>query len=292
MLKLSSFFCLFFLFSCTKLHNTTVVIKVGPKSWTLKEVQNYFQLRTRTSSREEQNPKALKKELLNEILLQSLVENWAKKNQIQIKKISLTEEEKRTFSNYNNQKEILRKHKVYLQLYKILLEKLSKQLPDPALKIQKQFYNKNKALFLQPPSCYLKQVLVKEKTLAQTLQKKLKQKENFELLSRIHSIQKHPGWIEKNQLKVFDQACFEQKNSPNSILKSPYGYHIFRVEKRKPGQQKQFKQVQKQIIRTLKSKKTKEQFQIWLKQEIFKTPVWTDKKLLDTIHIQHKTRVL
>ena len=55
------------------------------------------------------------------------------------------------------------------------------------------------------------------------------------------------------------------------VLKSPYGYHIFLVGRKKPEKQKTFAKVQKQIIKILKTREVKEQFQIWLKQELANT---------------------
>jgi len=139
----------FLLLSCTKKNqDNTVVIKVGKKIWTFKEVQNYFQFRLTVSAfLEEQSPDQLKKELLNEIFLRSLVENWAQRNKIQSEKILLTEAEKKTLPKNNILKTTLKDYKNYLSLYNLLLKDFLKKNPDPSLKKQKTFYNKNKILF-------------------------------------------------------------------------------------------------------------------------------------------------
>ena len=284
-------FCVFFLFlSCTKKNqDNTVVIKIGKNIWTFKEVQNYFQFRLNTSALEEQKPEQLKKEILNEIYLRSLVENWAKQNKIQSEKVLLTEEEKKTLPKNSPLKKALKDHKSYLSLYNLLLKDFSKKTPDSPLKEQRIFYNKNKTRFMEPLSCRLKQILVNQEKLAQTLYQRLKQGESFDKLNKLYSLKKNPGWVKKGELDIFDRACFQQKDSLSLVLKSPYGYHIFLMEEKKPSRQKHFKSVQKQIIQVLKKHKAKEQFQVWLKQEIFKTPLWTNQDLLDKIHIQHKT---
>ena len=274
--------------SCTKNQNQAVVLKVGERSWTLKEVEAYFQLRLKPFPSGERKPEKLKKSLINEIALRTLVENWAGHNHIQSKKASLTETEKNLFPQNRFLIQALKDHKSYLFLYEALLKDLSQKTPSPSLKDQKNFYNKNKALFVEPASCQLKQILVEKEKLAWILQKKLKQGESFDRLSRLHSLQKNPGWVKKGWLSVFDQACFEQKDSLSSVLKSPYGYHIFLVKQRKPAGKKGFSSVQKQIIRKLKETKLKERFQNWLKQETSKNPLWTNEKLLGKIHIQYK----
>lgn len=293
MLKLSKqlfFISCVFLFSCTKTGNKAVVIKAGERIWTVKEVKNYFHFRVNKDFLEGQKkPEQLKKELLSELLLISIVENWAKKNQIQIKKSFLTEEEKKIFSKYSSRGKALKEHKNYLSLYNFLLQELSKKIDTPPLSQQKNFYNKNKQKFIEPASCHLKQVLVKQEKFAQSLLKRLKQGESFDTLNQAHSLKKNPGWVNRGDLEVFDRACQNPTRSLSPILKSPYGYHIFFVGGKKPSQKKSFKSVQKQIIQILKEKGLKEQFKNWLKEEMPKSHIFINKKLLDKIHIQYKT---
>lgn len=262
---------------------------MGDRSWTFHEIQDYFQLRLKSFPPGKQNLKQIKKDILNEIFLRSLIENWAEQNQVQIKKPSLNEEDKSFFPKYNSRRKSLEDYKSYLSLYKFFLKHIFKKTPEPLLKEQKSFYSKNKALFSEPAGCYLKQILVKEKRLAIALQKRLKQGESFDKLSQLYSLQKNPGWVKKGDLEVFDRACFKNKESLSPVLKSPYGHHIFLVGGKKSKKQKGFHQVQNQIIQIFKAKTAKEQFQAWLRQEINKTPLFTDKKLLDKISIQYKT---
>ena len=283
----SIFFICFLCLSCVKQENP-ILIKVGERVWTFKEVQDYFQLRLKSYSVEEKAPENLKKELLNEIFLRSFVENWAKKHKKQVQSIKLSREEKLLFLQDNNQLKALKDHKNYLSLYKLLLKELSKQIEAVPLAKQKDFYNKNKKLFSKPESCHLKQILVEKEKLASSLYRKIKQGSSFDKLSNLYSLKKHPGWIKRGDLGVFDQACFYYKENLSPVLKSPYGYHIFLVGRKKPSQQKPFHTVQKQIIQILTQKKMGWQFQIWLKKQVSKTPVWTNKKLLDNIHIQYK----
>ena len=288
MLKLFKPFFLFCLsccfLSCVKIQDKKTVIKVGARAWTLKEVRDYFQFRLSGYSTPVDSQK-LKKEILNEIFFISFVENWAKRNEIQIQTPALTQE-KRSFSKAKLK--ILKSHKDYMSLYSFLLRKLADISPEPTLKEQKDFYNKNKSRFTEPALCNLKQILVKKKKLAQSLQDRIKKGEDFDTLNQIYSLQKHPGWVKKGSLEVFDRACFKE-DSPNSILKSPYGYHIFLVQGQKSRRQKSFLQARKLIIQALKAKKAKGQFQIWLKEQTLKNPLWTDKKYLDRIQIQYKT---
>lgn len=265
-------------------------MKVGPRVWTLEEFQKYLALHLKAQPREPSPDfQLIKKELLNELLLISLVEIWAKEKNIQSKELSLTPEEKMIFSKEKFLLQALKHQKNHLSLYQLLLKELLKEIPKPSLKEQKAFYAQNKRLFDEPEKCYLKQIVVEQEKLAQSLQRRLIQGEDFDTLNQLYSLKPNPEWIKKGRLDIFDRACFDSKIKKHSILKSPYGYHIFFVEKTQPRQKKSFALVQNQIIQKLKEKKLPDQFQIWLKKELFKQPVWTNKKLLDKIHIQYKT---
>ncbi len=284
-----SLFFLFFIFSsCTKNQDKLVAIQVGDSIWSLQDIQDYFQSRLNSENVKSQDLKKLKKKFLNEIFLILLIENWAKKNQRQGKAVTLSKEDKKAFLKHNTKLKALKDHKKYVSLHNLLLEHLYEKIPDPPLKRQKNFYNKNKPLFIEPAFCYLKQIFVEKERLAQSLQKRLNQGESFDDLSNLYSLNSHPGWVKQGELEVFDEACFKHKKPLTPVLKSPYGYHIFLREGQKPPKKKSFKQAQSQIIKTLKISDIKKHFQIWLKEEAIKTPVWTSEKLLDRLRIQHK----
>jgi len=288
LLKLSNLFllCCFSLvfLSCTQ--ENPVVIKVGEQKWKSLDVENYFRFRLKALSLEHQNLHHLKKEFINEIILRSLIENWAYRNKIKLENQPLTKEEKKGFSKQASLFKSLKSHKNYLALYDLLLKNFIKKIPKPSFKEQQKFYKQNVQLFTKPASCQLKQIVVKQKSFIQVLKKRLAKGESFDSLSRNYSIKKHPGWVNKGDLEIFDRACF--KLNPSPILKSPYGYHLFQIVAKKKAQKKSFKEVQASIIQTLKSKKAKEQFQKWLKQELFNTTVWTNTKFIDKIRIQYK----
>lgn len=279
------------LLSCTKSQNEEPAIKIGEKVWTFKEVQTYFQFRLNKFPPEEQNLKQLKKDFLKEIFLISLMENWARQKKIQSKKLSVSEEEKNLFLKHNSSLKALKNHKNYMSLYNSLINDLFKKIPPPSLKSQKNFYNRNRALFTEPAACHLKQILVENEKLAYSLQKRLDQGEAFDSLNKLYSLKKSPGWINKGDLEVFDKACFGHNKGSfkNPVLKSPYGYHVFLVGQKKLAREKSFKQVQEKIIKIIKANQAKELFQVWLKQETTKTSLFINKNLLEKIHIQYKT---
>ena len=289
MLKL--FKCYFFssfllLFSCVKIQEKKLAVKVGEQAWSLKEVQDYMELRL-PDFQNKKNKTKIKEEILSEILFQALLENWAKKNGKLSNKPFLTKEEKLLFKDKRKLKS-LKKFKSYLSLKQALLKELERKSPSPSLDRQKLFYKKNKAQFLQPPLCQLEQILVDNQKLAQTLYNKIKKGALFSDLKKLYSPEKNPGWIQKGQWDLFDKACFEEKKALSSVLKSPYGWHIFLITAKKPQKQKSFSESQEKILKILKKQALPSQIQKWLKEESLKAPVFKNKNLLDQIKIQYK----
>lgn len=290
-------FLLLFLFfpSCRLFKNSKPVLKLGEQEWTLPEVQAYMELRlSRSQSRIEplsnQPPNEMKELFLKEILFYSLLKEWSKKNKIKLKKSSWDRRDFILFSNKASQLKALKRHQKLNSLKSALLEDLKKKIPKPDLKTQKEFYQKNKTLFKEPAQCELKQILVKNKTLALSIYNRIKEGESFSVLAENHSLKKDPGWIHKGQWEVFDQACFKNQRPLTPPLKSGYGYHIFLKTGFKASKQRNFTQSQEEVISHLRETGLPAVFQNWLKEESLKKSFWMDKKSLDQIKIQYKRR--
>ena len=279
-------FSSFLLLSCVKIQEKQPALKVGGLVWSVGEIQSYMELRL-SDFQDNLSAEKIKEEILKEIIFRSLLEVWAKKNNIFPKKIILTKEEKSLFSKNQKKLRALKNFKVYLSLKKALLEELEKKSPNPSPKDQRSFYEKNRSLFKEPSQCQLEQILVGNQKLARFIYNKIKAGESFAALSKIYSLKKSPGWIKKGHWALFDKVCFEEKSALSPVLKSPEGFHIFLRKGKKASRQKSFSESQKKIIKTLKKQKIPSQMQDWLKQETLKTPVFKNKNL-DQIKIQYK----
>ena len=282
--KFCFFSSVFLLFSCVKIQEKTLAIKAGDETWSLKEVQDYIELRLPDFP----NKKNIKEGLLDEVVFQIFLENWAKKNNKKTDKIQLTKEERLLFSKDKRKLKALKRFKRHLNLNQLLQKEFEKKIPTPSLKEQKLFYKKTRGLFLQSSLCQLDQILVDNEKLAQALYSKIKAGESFSKLSHVYSLKKGPGWIQKGQWDLFDKACFEEKEALSSVLKSPYGWHIFLRKAKKDSKQKSFSESQEKIIKALKRQALPAELQKWLKEESLKNPVFMNKKLLDQIKIQDK----
>lgn len=290
-MKLFKFFFVsslaFILFSCSFISERRVVIKVGTDSWTLKEFEDYIQLRL-PDFKHESDPQKVKQAILQEVFFKFLLKAWSKENNIPEKKHALNPKDYLISPKDFSKLKTLRDYKNFQFLHQALLEYLKKNTPKPSLKDQKKFYNTHQKLFFHPEQCYLKQILVANQPLAKVLYQKIKKGESFSLLAKKNSLKADPGWVQKGQLEIFDQACFEEEGSLSGPFKSAYGWHIFFRTGIKKARQNSFFQSRKEIIARLKQKQLAQEFQKWLKEESFKKSFWIDEKTLDKIKIGYK----
>ena len=274
------FFLFLILSSCT--FSQPPLLRVGFKTWSLKdfkaELDSYLKAENHSPPSSKKGVK-VKKQVLNDLILTSLIENWMKKNK---KKFS----KQKKLGNFPK---IPLKTKLAYQKKQALHQKLLLHLepPNPPAKEAWRYYKSHKQEFFEAETCLLKQIFVSSHKKALLLKQRIKKGVAFEKLSDLYSEKEvHPLWIKKGQWPLFDRACFS-KNSA-LIQKSHFGYHLFEVKKRNPAKQKSFKQVKQIIFKKLKEKHQKQAFESWLKKEVASTDVFINEKLFNQISFRVK----
>ena len=283
--------------SCTKKTPNPVLLKVGSVSWNLASYKQILEAELKGLTNIEKKSKTdfqkIKEDLVQDLILRALIENWAKKNRAKgVSAKNLFKKKKGVYSGSASLKKLQAQQQQQKNLYDALLEHLSKKIPKPSRLQQKNYYLKNKKLFYKSSSCFLGQILVPSAGLAKKLLLQIKSGDSFDTLKFLHSSKSDVGWVEKGVLDIFDKACRFSLKSITPVLKSSYGYHIFKIVKKRGALQKKFPEVQKKILSILIEKPKKKAFQQWMEAEISKTPIFIDKNLLDKIHIQYKSNLL
>ena len=62
----------------------------------------------------------------------------------------------------------------------------------------------------------------------------------------------------------FDRVFAMERGAMSEAIKSPYGYHIFKVEEKSEARQIPFEDAKMEILRELGQKKGEEEYQNWL----------------------------
>ena len=121
--------------------------------------------------------------------------------------------------------------------------------------IQK-YYKQHKKEFTHGDEVHARQIVLDDPRKAEEIYKKLQAGENFAALAQEHSIApeaKHGGdlgWFARGVMpKIFDEACFPLPNGEISpIVKTEYGYHIFKVLERRNTETLPLEDVKDQIV--------------------------------------------
>lgn len=113
--------------------------------------------------------------------------------------------------------------------------------------------------------------------------------ENFAKLAIDHSISPERarggdlGYFSRGNFpKVFDDTCFNLKKGEISpVVKSDYGYHIFKLIDKKPAGKKDWEEVSAQIQQKLFEEKLKKIYDPWLGTVLKKAKVVVHQDILD-----------
>ncbi len=129
----------------------------------------------------------------------------------------------------------------------LLAEQLSKKVVLPGIEVSEEeihsHYRRNPEQFSRPEQVRARQILVKTEAVAAEILTRILTGENFTAMARQHSIAPEAekggdlGYFGRGHMpKVVEDACFAlDKRQTSDIIKSQYGYHLFRVEDRRPA---------------------------------------------------------
>lgn len=208
------------------------------------------------------------KTVLQQLVQETLIEQYAKNNNIAVTPAEIDARETVIKANFPNGSwdEMLKARglteadvKSALREQLILDKALAKDVHVTDAQIQ-DYFNKNHASFDKPETVTARHILVPNLTLANQVEADLKAGQNFADLAKKYSTD--PGTKDKGgelgsfrrgqMVPAFDKWAFSAPIGVTSPpIKSPFGYHIIQVESRTPGQRATLASVRPQIIETL-----------------------------------------
>jgi len=150
-----------------------------------------------------------------------------------------------------------------------------------------QYYESHLSKFQMGEKVRARQIVVASEEEAIQLLNQLKKGENFEKLAMKKSL--GPEKVEGGDLGYFSKgerpAEFEQVFSLEAgeisgVIRSPYGYHIFKLDEKIAPRQVPFEEAKSGILQELRQKKGEEEYQRWLKGLKGKAKVKINKKWL------------
>jgi peptidyl-prolyl cis-trans isomerase C len=174
---------------------------------------------------------------------------------------------------------------------KLLAEKMVRSGHQFQVKVEekaaREFYETHRSLFQLPKRVKARQIVVMDGNEAIQIQKRLRKGEDFEKLAREKSLGPEKvrggdlGYFSQGEKPVeFDHVFSLEVGAISEVIKSPYGYHVFKLEEKMEPREIPFEEAVKSILLRLEREKKEEEYQRWLKTLREKTKVKVNRKWL------------
>jgi parvulin-like peptidyl-prolyl isomerase len=159
---------------------------------------------------------------------------------------------------------------------KLLIDKLIKREIDSVIHVSdgeiREYYMANKDQFQQPLMVRARQIVVATEEEANALRTRLVRGEDFAEVARLHSLSPDAqsggdlGVFAKGQMpEEFDEIVFRYRvGSISKVVKSPYGYHLFKVEDRMRPRLQKVEEVKDEIAAGIFQGRQESFFKEWL----------------------------
>lgn len=249
-----------------------------------------------------------KKGVIRNFLVEVITQDWAKKNDVFIKKEALEAEVRRIRNSYPDDIAFRRalaeegltlefwQEKIrYSLLQKAVVEKLKTGQPEPTESDVSAYFEANKKIFDRPEQIRIRQVVLDNEDSAKQILSEIKKGRDLAEIAKKFSIAPEAkvggevGWIERGTLAIFDKGFNMGRGQTSPILKSPFGFHIFQVLERRPPAKANLATARPIIMMQLREAREQELYLKWLDQQIRAARVFKNDVAIDNISVE--TRV-
>lgn len=249
----------------------------------------------------------LKESIVQEFIVQTLSEEWAKENDVLVRAERLDEEIRKVQTSYPDdlafqqalaeQGITFKDWKERLQdtlLQRAVSEKVITDVGAITDSEMQSYYKDHQADFIQRESAQIRQVLVATESDATSIEAELKKGKKLPDLAKKYSISPEGpqggmvGWVEKGLTDVFESAFRMKQGQRSPVVKSSFGYHIFEVMGRKPSRTRPMNEVKDEIKRNLMEKKKQSLYLAWLEERVRKARVFKDQAFIDALKVETK----
>ncbi len=281
------------------------VEKVNDHVLTVKEFSNQLARKLRNfdalAAKDPNNLQRIKEEILQNFLITSLTLDWAKTNEIVISENDLDKEVNKLRMNYPDDlsfRRSLAKENLSFadwreDLRNVLIQrevfrKLNEKIKAPTEEEIRRYYEAEKEHYKRKERIYIQQIVVDNEAKADAIMVDLKTKD-FAETAKKYSITPEAknggnvGWIEKGTVDYFDPLF--SNSSGIKTIKSPFGIHLVRIQKKAPASTADLPEVRQQIIYALRAQREQAEYIAWLDAQIRSSRVLRDYELMNTISV-------
>lgn len=155
----------------------------------------------------------------------------------------------------------------------------------------KNYYRENQALFTEPQEIKIRHIVVNSEPILKEVLARLSGGESFEKLASLYNIDRtredggNLGYIQRGQLAPsfaqFEEAAFSlrKRGEVSEVVRSPYGYHIIRLEDMRGTALQPFDKVKEKIRFFLQPKKKQEARLNYIREAKSRSNILINEKL-------------
>jgi peptidyl-prolyl cis-trans isomerase C len=281
-----------------------VVIIVGERGITTDELKRDIQYLTSGMGVTEEGVKHIIDPLVSKLVDHYLILEYGRQRNITIPEKELesaVEDFKKDYSDEAVfQQMLLRRYLDYEEwkeglrqqlLVKKIMTKVSENVTPVTFDEIKTYYDTHRDEFKRPEMVKFRQIVTRTKDEAEDIRKRLKKGENLGDLAKQYSVAPEAenggnvGWFFKGELQEsMEKAIFSLPiGKISQVTKTPYGYHIFEVQSKRPRGIKSLSEAMEEIESKLFRDKQETFHERWLIQLRGLFSVQVNKELLATL---------
>jgi peptidyl-prolyl cis-trans isomerase C len=244
-----------------------------------------------------------KQEISRSFIVKGLTLDWARAQSISISESDLDKEVEKYRANYPDDlsfRRLLAQENLsfsewreelrYSLIERAVFKKLNERI-TPANEAEiKRYYEEHKDQFKKKDRIYLRQILTEEQGKSDIMKTEVKTKD-FAEVAKKYSIAPEAkngglvGWIEKGSVDFFD-PLFNSAVGSVTQIKSPFGFHVVKVEKKAPASTLSIEEARSQIVRALTAQREQAEFVKWLDAQLRSSKVLKDNDLINAITVE------
>lgn len=303
-----------FLAGCTSRSqkiSTRPVAQVNDHQITAKEFANKLARRLKDldalSAKDPLTVQNAKDEIIKSFILRSLALDWARTQNLSVSEKELDAEIESARANYPDDLSFRRalaqenlsfsewrEEMRYSMIEKLVFKKIGEKIKSPTDDEIRRAYEEKKDSFRKKDRIYLRQIVTDDEAKADLIKAELKKKDFAETAKKYSSAPEAKegglvGWIEKGSVDFFDPAFNLPIGAVSSIIKSPFGYHILKVEKKLPASKGTLDEVRPLLVREIRAKKEQSEFVAWLDGQIRSSKVLKDQELIHSVTVDTRS---
>lgn len=306
---------LFLLVSCTGDRSRVAgknVVKVNDHTMTTREFAVQLGRRLKDldalSAKDPMTIQQAKNEIVKNFILRSLIFDWTRTKKIEVSEISLDQEVEKIRKSYPDDLSFRRSLAVENMSFsewreslrgtlieRAFFEKIRADLGQPSEAEVKSYFEENKEQYRKRERIYVRQILVDDEAKAEILRNELRGKDFAQYAKKYSRGEEAAsggliGWIEKGSVEVFDAVFSQNLNTISEPIKSPYGFHLIRIEKRIPASAGSLDEARPLIVAALKAQREQAEFIKWLDSQIRSSKILKDEALIRAMSVETKVK--